>query len=111
MLDLDHFKRINDIFGHLVGDTVLQLVASACRGVLRRSDAIGRNGGEEFGILLADASLAQAMACAERIRRSLAELRILPAPTSPLPPASACSPLFQWTPPWRCRRLTWLFAG
>jgi diguanylate cyclase (GGDEF)-like protein len=54
MLDLGHFKRITDICGHLVGDSVLQLVASACRGVLRRSDAIGWNGGEEFGILLAE---------------------------------------------------------
>jgi diguanylate cyclase (GGDEF)-like protein len=80
MLDLDHFKRINDVFGHPAGDAVLQGVASACRDVLRRSDAIGRFGGEEFGILLAEASLEQAMECADRIRQSLAELRILPDP-------------------------------
>jgi two-component system cell cycle response regulator len=89
MLNLDHFKRINDSFGHPVGDTVLQSVACAYRRVLRRIDAIGRFGGEEFGILLADAPLAQAMACAEWIRQSFAELRICPTPTSPLPPTSA----------------------
>jgi diguanylate cyclase (GGDEF)-like protein len=80
MIDLDHFKRINDAFGHPAGDAVLQSVASASRDVLRRSDAIGRFGGEEFGILLADASLEQAIDCAERIRQSISELRILPDP-------------------------------
>jgi len=84
MLDLDHFKPINDSFGHPVGDMVLQSVACAYRGVLRWIDAIGRFGGEEFGILLADASFAQAMESAERIRQSLAELRILPDPDKPV---------------------------
>ena len=52
MLDLDHFKRVNDTYGHLVGDQVLRHVAAVFRRVVRTSDLLGRYGGEEFGIIL-----------------------------------------------------------
>jgi diguanylate cyclase (GGDEF)-like protein len=78
MLDLDHFKRVNDRFGHPAGDELLRAAAGACRNTLRRSDVIGRLGGEEFGILMRGVKLCDAMECAERIRRSIADLRVLP---------------------------------
>lgn len=80
ILDLDHFKRVNDRFGHPAGDDVLRAFAAACRSVLRRTDVIGRLGGEEFGILLRGMTLRGAMECAERIRASIAALRTLPDP-------------------------------
>ena len=52
MLDLDHFKRVNDTHGHIVGDQVLMHVARTFRKVIRHSDLLGRYGGEEFGIIL-----------------------------------------------------------
>lgn len=78
MLDLDHFKRVNDQFGHPVGDDVLRAAAAACRGAIRRTDVLGRLGGEEFAILLRGMTIGDAMECAERIRHSVAELRVLP---------------------------------
>lgn len=78
MLDLDHFKRINDRFGHPMGDTVLRAAAFACRKVLRRTDVIGRLGGEEFVILLRGMTIRQGMECAERIREGIAALHTLP---------------------------------
>ena len=80
MLDLDHFKRVNDRFGHPAGDEVLRAFATACRGALRRTDVIGRLGGEEFGILIRGLKIGGAMECAERIRASIAALRVLPDP-------------------------------
>jgi diguanylate cyclase (GGDEF)-like protein len=71
-LDLDHFKRINDTHGHAAGDTVLREVVAACRQQLRSVDLFGRLGGEEFGILLVDASREQALAIADRIRQAVA---------------------------------------
>lgn len=71
MVDLDHFKTINDRFGHATGDWALKAVADACRQVCRRDDLLGRLGGEEFALLLvgcdADASVALADACRQRI--------------------------------------------
>jgi len=57
MLDLDHFKKVNDTFGHLTGDQVLQTVAEICCSNLRAIDIIGRYGGEEFVILLPETPL------------------------------------------------------
>lgn len=70
-LDIDHFKRINDGYGHAVGDVVLQRVAHAARMALRPGDVIGRTGGEEFLVLLRGATLEQAIGAAERIRSAV----------------------------------------
>ena len=72
--DIDHFKRINDTWGHAVGDAVLQRVAQACRGALRPNDHIGRTGGEEFMALLPGASEADALAIADRLRAAVEAL-------------------------------------
>lgn len=76
MLDLDHFKRINDTHGHSVGDKVLQLFANIMREQLRISDTSGRLGGEEFAIVLPGTSLQSAKSFAERLGQKLAELPI-----------------------------------
>lgn len=73
MVDLDHFKQVNDRFGHPVGDLVLRNVAQTIHRNLRRSDAFGRLGGEEFGILLSGADASGALVFAERMRRQVAE--------------------------------------
>jgi diguanylate cyclase (GGDEF)-like protein len=70
-LDIDHFKRINDEFGHGVGDTVLQRVAHACRAALRPNDRIGRTGGEEFLVVLPSTRERDAVTVAERLRASV----------------------------------------
>ena len=72
--DLDHFKRINDTYGHATGDQVLTEVVSHCRATLRSSDVIGRIGGEEFGILLPETSAASAIKISEEIREKIASL-------------------------------------
>ena len=75
-LDIDHFKRVNDEFGHPAGDLVLQAVARACENTLRQSDAFGRLGGEEFGLLLPETGAEDAMQCAERVRQAIEALTI-----------------------------------
>lgn len=72
MLDLDHFKAVNDRHGHLLGDQLLQAIAQHCRGMMRETDQFGRWGGEEFVALLPDTGPEQAMELAERIRASIA---------------------------------------
>ncbi len=72
-IDLDHFKHINDTYGHRAGDTVLREVARRLMTVVRLEDLVGRYGGEEFAILLTDTTLAKATHVAERIRSTLAE--------------------------------------
>ena len=71
LFDLDHFKRVNDFFGHQVGDAVLQGVALIFRNTMRDSDLIGRYGGEEFLIVLPETDCAEAAMVAERIRRDV----------------------------------------
>lgn len=73
-LDIDHFKQINDTFGHAAGDTVLQRVAHACRIALRPGDRIGRTGGEEFIVLLPSTARAAALLVAERLRAAVEAL-------------------------------------
>lgn len=73
LLDVDHFKRINDGHGHQVGDWVLREVAGRIKSQLRLSDSLSRYGGEEFAALLAQTDEPQALAIAERIRRSIAD--------------------------------------
>ena len=72
LFDLDHFKQINDAYGHLVGDRVLHRTAEVCRQQLRQNDIFGRLGGEEFGILLPGCAVDTVMARAEAIRAAIA---------------------------------------
>ncbi len=74
VFDIDHFKAINDTYGHAAGDVVLASVAKACRERLRESDLIGRIGGEEFAILLAHADAAEALHVAEELRDAIQKL-------------------------------------
>ncbi len=76
MLDVDHFKRINDSHGHPAGDEVLRRIAATCRGMLRDGDLMGRLGGEEFAITLVQPPLQVATAVAERLRKAVSELDI-----------------------------------
>jgi two-component system, cell cycle response regulator len=71
MLDLDHFKRINDTFGHLGGDDVLKAFATLVRNCLRKEDLLARYGGEEFVVLLPGAAQSAAFALAQRIREEV----------------------------------------
>ncbi len=72
LVDLDHFKSINDRFGHAVGDKVLQIFAKTARTNLRQTDLVGRLGGEEFTVMLADASIDNAYLVADRLRKAFA---------------------------------------
>jgi diguanylate cyclase (GGDEF)-like protein/PAS domain S-box-containing protein len=76
MLDLDHFKQINDRYGHASGDAVLRAFASLIGRLLRQTDLAGRVGGEEFAILLVGSALEGALEFAERLRRETAQLAI-----------------------------------
>jgi diguanylate cyclase (GGDEF)-like protein/PAS domain S-box-containing protein len=76
MLDIDHFKRVNDTFGHHAGDEVLRRTAEVFRGEIRDGDLFGRLGGEEFAVLMPQTDLAGARMLAERLRATYAELRI-----------------------------------
>lgn len=76
MLDIDHFKRVNDTHGHPVGDVVLQQFSAICAGLLRSHDVLGRLGGEEFGILLPHTDAEGAYCVAEKIRLAVAGSRI-----------------------------------
>ena len=71
MIDADHFKSVNDHFGHAGGDKVLQGMVAGIRACLRESDVLGRVGGEEFVVLSPETSLSGAMTLAERIRKSV----------------------------------------
>ena len=76
MIDIDHFKGVNDRYGHTVGDMVLRAVADAIRSSLRPVDRLGRWGGEEFGVLLSDIGPATAHALAVRIKRKVESLSL-----------------------------------
>ena len=76
ILDLDHFKQVNDRHGHESGDRVLVAVAECARATLRDGDLVARLGGEEFGILLPGADLDRARAVCERLRLRIADLRL-----------------------------------
>ena len=71
LLDLDHFKSINDRFGHATGDFVLKHTAALCKEYLRRTDMFGRLGGEEFGVLLPGCRLEEAREQAEQLRKTI----------------------------------------
>ncbi|HMZ30285.1 MAG TPA: GGDEF domain-containing protein, partial [Thauera aminoaromatica] len=76
MLDIDHFKRINDSHGHAVGDTVLRDVAQAIQQSARKDDSMCRMGGEEFLVICPNTDLKAAVQAAERLRRMVERLRI-----------------------------------
>jgi diguanylate cyclase (GGDEF)-like protein/PAS domain S-box-containing protein len=78
MLDLDHFKLVNDCFGHAAGDVVLQRLVEVCRAQLRGRDVLARMGGEEFAVLLPDTALPDALLIAERICHSVPKDIMLP---------------------------------
>jgi diguanylate cyclase (GGDEF)-like protein len=75
-IDLDHFKQVNDTFGHAAGDACLAGIISPIHAELRQTDVIGRYGGEEFVVLLNGADAASAHPIAERICRRVADIRI-----------------------------------
>jgi two-component system, cell cycle response regulator len=72
MIDLDHFKRINDTYGHLVGDEVLREVAKTLQREARTVDVVARYGGEEFCVILPETSVEGALAFGERVRDRIA---------------------------------------
>jgi len=86
MLDLDHFKQLNDSFGHACGDEALRLFADTARASLRENDVMGRLGGEEFALAMPGTSLAGAQYAAERLRAAVAEA-----------PALACAATYRMT--------------
>lgn len=76
MLDIDHFKRVNDQYGHQTGDKVLAAISEIIRSNVRNTDIVGRYGGEEFMIILPGANIGEAAAIAERIRKNIEEYRM-----------------------------------
>jgi diguanylate cyclase (GGDEF)-like protein len=76
MMDIDHFKRVNDTYGHTIGDRLLQKVAESCRKELRKADVVGRYGGDEFAIMLPEIDLAAAQRVAERLRKTIAQTQL-----------------------------------
>ena len=76
MLDIDHFKQVNDTYGHAVGDHVLKEVADCCRQAMRKEDVLGRYGGDEFAIMLPESDLVTTCQVAERLRQSIAQKTI-----------------------------------
>jgi len=82
MLDLDHFKNINDQYGHEVGDTTLKLFVQVSQGLMRDVDVLGRLGGEEFAIMLPETASEQAIKVAERICQAVAAAEV-PVQNSP----------------------------
>jgi diguanylate cyclase (GGDEF)-like protein len=87
ILDIDHFKRVNDTYGHLAGDSVLAAIAAAASALLREYDIIGRFGGEEFAILLPQTGLAEAAEVTERLRARIPRIA-MPASGSVSPAPS-----------------------
>jgi diguanylate cyclase (GGDEF)-like protein len=76
MLDIDHFKKINDGFGHLVGDRVIKGVGAAIASAVKKGDVAARYGGEEFAVLLPGASADVAFQVAERVRETVGRASI-----------------------------------
>jgi len=77
LIDLDHFRRVNDFYGYRTGDEVIRIIADVIKNNIRRSDVIGRFGGEEMIVFLPHTKLEGAMVAAERIRRIISESEIL----------------------------------
>jgi diguanylate cyclase (GGDEF)-like protein len=75
MFDVDHFKKVNDTFGHLAGDAILRQLGAVLLGRLRRNDVVARIGGEEFALVAPEISLAGAQELANKLRRLIGETR------------------------------------
>ncbi len=73
MIDADYFKKINDTYGHAIGDDVLRDLADNCRKIFRKTDVVGLYGGEEFSVILPGAKKEMSKVIAERLRKSVAE--------------------------------------
>lgn len=84
LLDLDHFKAINDRYGHSTGDLVLKRVVEVCQDALREEDAIGRIGGEEFAVLLPETDREKAVEVGERVRQAVAASQVPAGDASPI---------------------------
>ena len=76
MLDLDHFKKVNDTYGHAAGDLVIRAVAQRVMQSMRKEDIFARYGGEEFALLLRSTAIEGAFIVAERLRRGIEELEV-----------------------------------
>jgi diguanylate cyclase (GGDEF)-like protein len=76
LIDIDHFKKVNDTYGHFAGDAVLRETAARLRGSMRPYDQVGRYGGEEFLVVLPNCELEQATRQAERMRQRLQESKV-----------------------------------
>ncbi|MEO9786346.1 MAG: GGDEF domain-containing protein, partial [Aurantimonas coralicida] len=74
LIDIDHFKQVNDTHGHQTGDRVIQALSQCLVGGLRRTDVVARYGGEEFGLLLLDTPVAAAQAVLDRIRLRFSQI-------------------------------------
>jgi diguanylate cyclase (GGDEF)-like protein len=103
VFDLDHFKRVNDAYGHAVGDAVLCAAVAACNGVMREMDWLGRIGGEEFAVLASGADLGEIQILAERMRAAIATATIAEQPSLRVTAsfgAAACSTKFAEVKDW-----------
>jgi diguanylate cyclase (GGDEF)-like protein len=96
MLDIDHFKQVNDTFGHRAGDRILKLVATTLRRNIRDYDTLARWGGEEFAVVLPDAPKQAALEAAERFRRAVREARASVEEGEALPVVTASFGVATW---------------
>jgi len=96
MLDVDHFKRINDTFGHAAGDLVLKQIAHSLQSGIRSIDSLSRYGGEEMAFFLPETSAADGWALADRLRAAVAELQVDAAPDEPPIGVQASIGLSSW---------------
>ena len=90
MLDLDHFKQVNDTYGHAAGDSVLKSLARLLQQRIRKSDLIGRYGGEEFVALFMNCKANDAFRIMDEIRRSFSEIEFYPNEEAPLSVTFSC---------------------
>lgn len=107
MLDIDHFKAVNDTHGHPAGDLVIQAVAAAVAKMVRPMDTVARVGGEEFAIVLPNCGTAFGAVVAERVREHVASLQVEVAPNVPLSVTVSLGGAFapQWV---RSSSLLWM---
>ena len=99
MIDLDHFKRINDEHGHPVGDAALRMVAGCIRANVRLFDTVARYGGEEFVVVMPGANMPDALVAAERLRGEIARLTFRASPDGPMLPLTASIGLATFSQP------------